>query len=610
MINRTAALVTVLLLAGCGGGGGGDPAAPAAPTAQNPPPIASVEVRGAVQKGPFLVGSTVLINRLDSMGRSTSSTILSQVEDSVGSFDFVSTEPGPVQIVASGYYFSELTGQLSNGTLTLRALYQLTNQPNQRAHVNMLTHLINDRALQLISGSGKSFNEAIAQAESELLLAFRRALPVAGITAFSGLNIYDTSTAAVPSVGNVYLLALSTAFYKYAASKAAEFGTATDAELTLILNTLSADLAADGDIDKPGFVDEFIRAVRSLSAEVITNNLRSRSLIDYPNGLGVPDISVFLNLCAGDAVCPWRAGAPIPTKLLRPASAALDGKVYVFGGIIRFTAGPPDFSADVYEYDVARNEWSKKAPMPIGFGFSESTAHAIGDKIFVVVQWGTDGVRNDLLEYTPATDQWRVKAPRPTYRGSAATAAIRGKLYVVGGSGMIDDGPWALNKPGGAKSHVEIYDPASNSWTTGQAAPMPFTNMNQNCAYGDSIYIFDPEIDGNPAQGLVLKYDATANTWSSTASMSAPSRRGASCSAVDGALYIAGGEAGYGVERLDLIQRYDPLQQSWTSPTRLPTRRVRHSAEVLGSEVVLIGGQDGPFDQRTDSVEIVDTEIL
>ena len=400
MSNRIAAFVTVLWLAGCGGGGGGDQPTPAPNPQQNLPPSASVDVQGTVQKGPFLVGSTVLMNRLDTMGRSTSSTIVSQVEDSIGSFDFVSNEPGPVQIVASGYYFSELTGQPSGGTLTLRALYQLTNQPNQIAHVNMLTHLINDRALQLISGSGKSFNDAIAQAESELLVAFQRALPVTGVATFSGLNLYNTSTTVAP-VGSVYLLALSTAFYEYAATKAAEFGTTTDAELTLILNSLSTDLAADGDIDKPGFVDEFIRAVRSLSPTVIADNLRSRSLVDYPHGLGVPDISMFLNLCAGDAECPWRAGAPMPLKVAQPASAVLNGKVYVFGGVFPLQpgrVGPPDYSMDVYEYDVARNEWSKKAPMPFGFGFSGSPAHAIGDKIFIPVLWGTDGFRNELLD--------------------------------------------------------------------------------------------------------------------------------------------------------------------------------------------------------------------
>ena len=63
------------------------------------------------QKGRFLVRSTVLINLLDERGRSTMSTIVSKIEDSIGSFSFVTSQPGPVQLVASGYYFSELTGQ-------------------------------------------------------------------------------------------------------------------------------------------------------------------------------------------------------------------------------------------------------------------------------------------------------------------------------------------------------------------------------------------------------------------------------------------------------------------------------------------------------------------
>ena len=597
MVNRTAGLVTVLLFAGCGGGGGDDP--PASRTPVNPP--VSVEVKGAVQKGPFLVGSTVLINRLDSLGRSTSSTIVSQVEDSVGSFDFVSNEPGPVQIVASGYYFSELTGQPSNGTLTLRALYQLTDQPNQRAYVNMLTHLINDRALELIARSGKSFNDAVTQAESELLAAFQRALPVTGLATFSGLSIYDTSATGLAGVGNAYLLALSTAFYKYAATKAAEFGTTTDAELTLILNTLSADLAADGDIDKSGFIDEFIRAVRSLSPAVIADNLRSRSLIDYPQGLGVPDISVFLHLCAGDAECPWRGGAPMPTKAVGASVAALDGKVYLLGGSFPTdTFGPPNFSTDVHEYDVARNEWSKKAPMPMGFGFS-SPAHVIGDKIYVIVVNRPGGFGNELLEYTPATDQWRTRASRAVYRQLAfASAAVNGKLYVIGGPGPIGD--------------VEIYDAASNSWTTGQPAPMPFENRNQSCVHGNSIYVFAPVLEGSggyPSE-LVLKYDTAAGIWSETAPMREPHLRFASCAAVGEAIYLAGGEVFYGPEELDLVERYDPLQNSWSSPTRLKTGRQSPLAAVVGSEIVFIGGtrRDYPLPTKyLDLVEIFDTEL-
>ena len=79
---------------------------------------------------------------------------------------------------------------------------------NQIAHVNMLTHLINDRALQLISGSGRSFNDAIAQASRSCSWHSSVRCPSRGVAAFSGLNIYNTSTTAVAPVGgNVYLLA-------------------------------------------------------------------------------------------------------------------------------------------------------------------------------------------------------------------------------------------------------------------------------------------------------------------------------------------------------------------------------------------------------------------
>ena len=166
MSTRVACLVSVLaFVAGCGGGGGTS-ARNAAPTPPAPP--TPVVVQGAVQKGPFIVGSTVLINRLDSRGRSTPSTLLAEIKDSIGSFSFETSETGPVQIVASGYYFSELTGQISDGVLTLKALYEVSDSTRQVAHVNVLTHLINDRVLELIYDGEPSLREAIAQAEDEL----------------------------------------------------------------------------------------------------------------------------------------------------------------------------------------------------------------------------------------------------------------------------------------------------------------------------------------------------------------------------------------------------------------------------------------------------------
>ena len=308
-----AALCLGACLSGCGGGGSASTPAAPSPSASPPPPSAApptatqptpIYVDGAVQKGPFLVGSTVFINRRDTRGISTSATILSEIEDSIGSFDFVTTDPGLVQIVATGYYFSELTGQVSNGTLTLRALYEIRDKAAQKAYVNIMTHLINDRVLALLAAGNIDAAGAIAKAEGELVAAFRNALPVASIEGFSGLSVYNTGGSGGAGIGNTYLLALSTGFYQYAATKAEQFNTATDAELTLILNRISDDLATDGDLDTPGFIAEFTTAIRRLSPEIIAENLRRRAIVDYPSGLDVPDISVFLNLCAGSLRLP------------------------------------------------------------------------------------------------------------------------------------------------------------------------------------------------------------------------------------------------------------------------------------------------------------------
>jgi hypothetical protein len=145
----------------------------------------------------------VLINKLTTRGAPTDATLTTDIEDSIGTFSFNTTAPGPVQIVANGYYFNELTGQPSSGTLTLKALYEVNEQNDQRAYVNIMTHLVNERVLHLLADGQLTFTQAIAQAESEFLEAFSYALPVEDVASFSDLNIYDEGAAA--SIGNAYL---------------------------------------------------------------------------------------------------------------------------------------------------------------------------------------------------------------------------------------------------------------------------------------------------------------------------------------------------------------------------------------------------------------------
>jgi len=616
-LPRIVYLVAVLALASCGGGGSGDGTPGVTPPVTPPPSLAPVMVQGTVQKGPFIVGSTVLINRLDSRGRSTPSTLLAEIEDSVGSFSFETNERGPVQIVASGYYFSELTGQISNGVLTLKALYDVSDDTRQIAHVNILTHLINDRVLELIADGQPGLDEALAQAEDELVAALSEALTVSNLNDFSALSLYDSGAAQNNTLGNAYLLALSTGFYKYAETKAREFGTATDAELTLTLNRLSDDLADDGRLVPGPFIREFVTAIRSLSPETIAANLRSRSLVDYPQGLDVPDISVFLDLCAGTFDCAWEPGAPMPVVSTGQAAAVHAGKVYVFGGAPPSPRGAiSKGGSEVDAYDPIANEWTTKRSMPIAS--TAHAAHTIGDRIYVVMgaQPFFRQLQNGLYAYDPITNQWSVRAPRPTYRVDFASAVAGGLLYVIGGSGLVGDGPGGMGGEYELKRHVEIYNPVTDRWSTG--APLPYALVGgQTCVFSNQIYVFGGMSAGSVYERSILTYDTTSNSWSAKSPM--PDLRfGFACAVVDGAAYLVGGYGRGVAEMVNDIARYDPFVETWSSPTRLKTPRYELSAPVVGKQIITMGGTtytpwspSNPDNFRSaDVVEILDTEEL
>lgn len=112
----------------------------------------------------------------------------------------------------------------------------------------------------------------------------------------------------------------------------------------------------------------------------------------------------------------------------------------------------------LYRYDPSTDEWTflSVTPVPLGLpmgGF-------IGGKLYA-----TGGPSGALMAYDPATNSWTAKASLPGRRWSAAGLAFEGKLYVLGGFEEQADGTRRSVRT------TSIYDPGTNSWTTG--TPMP-----------------------------------------------------------------------------------------------------------------------------------------
>ena len=192
-----------------------------------------------------------------------------------------------------------------------------------------------------------------------------------------------------------------------------------------------------------------------------------------------------------------------------------------------------------------------------------------------------------------ATDQsaqghWMIGASAPTKRTEVAVAALRGKIYVVGG----------FNEPGLANffdytiSHaVEVYDPKTDSWTT--TTPLPEGRHHAGIASIDGhLYVvggFSQSLFSVwHAEDTVYRYDPSTSEWSELTAM--PTARGGLGVAVfEGRLYAIGGYDGK--NNPPSVEAFDPKADSWTSRAPLPTPRDHLAVATVGSRIYAIGGR-------------------
>ncbi|MCK5808447.1 DUF1566 domain-containing protein, partial [bacterium] len=159
-----------------------------------------------------------------------------QTTNDLGEFSVNFDASGFVSLQGSGFYFNEVEGALSTSNLTLRAFYKIEDSGKQDAHLNLLTHLTYNRVQMLIK-DGKTMEESVTQAESELV----KALPIGKddfVLAEKAINL----TLQGDTIENAYLFAVSSVIL-HIAFTVDESG---DAGVQELINKISVDLADDG----------------------------------------------------------------------------------------------------------------------------------------------------------------------------------------------------------------------------------------------------------------------------------------------------------------------------------------------------------------------------
>ena len=231
-------------------------------------------VNGAIQKGPFVLGSTVTLSAIDTSGVPTGQVFNTQTSDDLGDFSVSFAYRGNVDMQAQGFYYDEVTGSLSSAAIVLRALYQVTNGGPQGAYINIVTHLAHDRALALMADAGMSLQAAEAQAESELVTA----LGVGGAGFQPGGVGVNLNELGGDNDRNAYLFAVSAVLVQAALEQAGDAGS-VDAQLQQLVDTIAADLAGGGSLPST-LVSQLRTAEKDLDVDLTMDlfGLRLQSL--------------------------------------------------------------------------------------------------------------------------------------------------------------------------------------------------------------------------------------------------------------------------------------------------------------------------------------------
>ena len=191
----------------------------------------------------------------------------------------------------------------------------------------------------------------------------------------------------------------------------------------------------------------------------------------------------------------------------------------------------------------------------------------------------------------PSDLAWTPIASPSFQRQYAAATAVDGKVMVIGGIGVRD-----------ASTTTKIYDPGTDSWTTGPGLPAALHHASAVTYEGEAVVIggFIPGEELTSEQSDRV-YALRGGSWERLPSLNHP-RAAAAAAVVGDRIVVVGGQAdGKLVPQTEVFDG-----ERWTDVAEIPTPREHLAAASDGRYLYAVGGRDLSADKNSTAIERYD----
>ncbi|RUL83188.1 kelch repeat-containing protein [Tautonia sociabilis] len=205
--------------------------------------------------------------------------------------------------------------------------------------------------------------------------------------------------------------------------------------------------------------------------------------------------------------------------------------------------------ADVSRFDPESGTWTELPPLPEPR--STHDAAIIGDHLYVVGGWAMLGGSSDntffhedalRLDVTDPEAAWEPLPTPPFRRRALAAAEHQGKLYVVGG----------LTEEGDVVPRVDIFDPATDSWSRGPDLP----GESRYVGFAPSAFSVGGKLFASAVDGDLYRLGDSGEEWERVGRLAVPRITHRLLPGPDGDLLIVGGN--FAGRPVRFIERFDP----------------------------------------------------